>query len=245
MSSMRTISTKPHGRATARARWAAIGAAVAVTFGGGGLGLAHASISSGAKPVFVAVAPCRVLDTRPDTHVGPRTSPLGPGEIVTQQITGTNGNCTGIPTDTTAVAMNVTIVAPTADSYLTFFPADLTTPPDASNLNWTTNQAPTPNKVDVKLSPTGAVKILNKYGTVHVIADIVGYYQDHNHDDRYYTKTQIDAGRVVTQTFNPFAMYFPGATGSSIYNGSVRPCRRGAPSASSGSISRPERGSNR
>jgi len=27
---------------------------------------------------------------------------------------------------------------------------------------------------------------------VNVIADIVGYYADHNHDDRYYTKGQVD-----------------------------------------------------
>ena len=83
------------------------------------------------------------------------------------------------------------------------YPADLATPPEASNLNWRAGDPPTPNKVDVKLSPTGAVKILNKYGTVHVIADIVGYYQDHNHDDRYYTKTQIDdrlsAGVVIAR----------------------------------------------
>jgi hypothetical protein len=34
--------------------------------------------------------------------------------------------------------------------------------------------------------------VYNHNGTVHVIIDIAGYYQDHNHDDRYYTKGQID-----------------------------------------------------
>lgn len=177
-----------------RARWAAVGAAVAITLGGGGLGLAHAAISSGTRTAYVPISPCRLLDTRPapDT-VGPRTAALGPDETYTVQVTGDNGGCTGIPADAAAVAMNVTIARPSASSYLTVFPADVTTPPTASNLNWSAGQAPTPNKVDVKLSPSGAIKIFNKFGTVHVIADVVGYYQDHNHDDRYYTKAQIDS----------------------------------------------------
>ena len=32
-----------------------------------------------------------------------------------------------------------------------------------------------------------------------MLADVVGYYEDHNHDDRYYTKAQADTtleGRV-------------------------------------------------
>ena len=33
----------------------------------------------------------------------------------------------------------------------------------------------------------------NLAGTVNVGADIVGYYVDHTHDDRYYTKAQADA----------------------------------------------------
>jgi hypothetical protein len=37
-------------------------------------------------------------------------------------------------------------------------------------------QAPTPNKVDVKLSPDGKVKIFNFSGSVDVLADVIGYY---------------------------------------------------------------------
>ena len=38
--------------------------------------------------------------------------------------------------------------------------------------------SPTPNKVDVKLSPNGQVKLYNHNGTVYVLADVGGYYTD-------------------------------------------------------------------
>jgi hypothetical protein len=45
----------------------------------------------------------------------------------------------------------------------------------------------------VKLSADGSINLFNLAGSVSVLADVVGYYADHNHDDRYYTKAQIDA----------------------------------------------------
>ncbi len=157
-----------------RSRWAAIGAAVAVTIGAGGLATTFAADTPSS---FVPIAPCRLLDTRPgDDNVGPRATPLGPSDTHTQQVTGTNGRCT-VPAGATAVAMNVTVVGGTAGSFLTLFPAELTTPPLASNLNWSAGQAPTPNKVDVQLSPSGAIKLYNAAGSVDVLADVVGYYQ--------------------------------------------------------------------
>jgi hypothetical protein len=55
------------------------------------------------------------------------------------------------------------------------FPANAATPL-VSNLNWLAGQSPTPNKVDVKLSPAGAIKLANFNGVVNVIGDVVGYY---------------------------------------------------------------------
>jgi len=140
------------------------------------------SWQAGAAPgdddtTFVPVPPCRLFDTRPGPdNVGPRSTPISQTETFTTQVTGSNGDCVGIPNDATAVAFNVTTVNPTNDSFLTLFPADLITPPLASNLNWIAGQPPTPNKVDVKLSPDGKVSLYNNTGTVDVIADIVGYY---------------------------------------------------------------------
>jgi hypothetical protein len=183
-----------------RSRWAAIGAAVAVTLGAGGVSLTQAAISSDAKPVYVALdTPCRVVDTRPgDSNVGPRATPIGAGDAAayTIQITGASGDCTGalaVPSGAVAVATNVTVIAPSGAasgrSFFTIYPAGATRPV-TSNLNFVNGQAPTPNKVDVGLSADGTITIYNNEGTAHAAVDVFGYYIDHTHDDRYYTKAQ-------------------------------------------------------
>ena len=121
------------------------------------------------------MVPCRLLDTRPGAdNVGPRSTPLQPGETYTTAVWETNGACT-IPSSATAVAANVTAVNGTNASYLTLFPADAAAPL-ASNLNWVPGAPPTPNKIDVKLSFDGKLSMFNMAGSVDVIVDVVGYY---------------------------------------------------------------------
>ena len=134
----------------------------------------HSSSSDGDQAVFVPITPCRLFDARADQHVGNRIAPIAASETFTQQVRGTNGNCT-IPDDAVGVAMNVTAVNGSAASFLTIWPADAPTPL-ASSLNWVAGAPPTPNKVDVKLSANGAISLYNNTGTVDVLADVVGYY---------------------------------------------------------------------
>lgn len=157
-----------------RKRWAAIGAAVAVALGGGTLTYVAATGGATASS-FVPIAPCRLLDTRATSPVGPRSTPIHNAESLTVQVTGSNGSCV-IPSSATAIVINVTAVAPTAAGYITLFPADVALP-NASNLNFTANQNPTPNLVTVSLSAGGAIKIFNAAGDVNVLGDIAGYYQ--------------------------------------------------------------------
>jgi hypothetical protein len=166
-----------------RTRWAAVGAAVAITLGGGGIGLVNATISSGERSVFVPITPCRLFDTRPDSQVGPRATPLGAAETHTVTAHGTNGDCT-IPTDAVGLSMNVTAVGATAPTFLTFW-ATGETMPEASSLNPAPGQPATPNAVVTELSSSGQLDVFNKQGDVHVLADVNGYYADHDHDDRY------------------------------------------------------------
>jgi len=176
-----------------RTRWAAIGAAIAVTLGAGGLGIANAALGSGERAVFVPITPCRVLDTRAGSAVATRQTPLGAGETYTQNAHGNNGLCSGIPTDATALSLNVTAInATVAGTYLTFWPTGAPLP-DASSLNPVPGQPPTPNAVVTDVSTGGQFNIFNFSGTVNLLVDINGYYVDHNHDDRYYTKAEIDA----------------------------------------------------
>jgi len=129
---------------------------------------------------YVPIDPCRLFDLRPDGG-GDRTSPLGPGEVYTQPVVGAVGEC-NLPADASGVMMNVTIVEPTAASHLTIYPANRRGIPQVSSLNWVAGQAPTPNAVDVKLSPDGRLKFYNLAGQVYVLADVVGYHTDKSLD---------------------------------------------------------------
>ena len=139
--------------------------------------------------MYVPITPCRLFDTRPaGDNVGLRATPLSSNETFVATVQGTNGKCT-IPTGAISAALNVTVTNPTAASYLTVFPSDKPLLL-ASSLNWVSGQPPTPNAVTTDLSPDGKASFYNHSGTVDVIVDIVGYYEDHNFDDRYYTKDQ-------------------------------------------------------
>ena len=150
---------------------------------------------------YVPIAPCRLMDTRPaPLTVGPRAIPLGSAQVHPQQVVGAQGNC-NVPADATGVALNVTAVGPTAPSFLTVYPSDVARP-DVSNLNYLPGQAPTPNKVDVKLSAGGSISLYNQAGLVNVIVDVSGYYTG---KDLANLQSQLDgkvtkpagAGRVV------------------------------------------------
>lgn len=176
-----------------RTRWAAIGAAVAVTLGAGGISLTHAVIDSGVKNVLVPVEPCRLVDNRtaPDT-VGPSDDPLPAGTPVTFDSFGANGNCV-LPASFEGLLINVTPVNATANTDIRLYPTG-GPPPLSSNLNPEAGTLPVPNLVSVGVSNAGQFDVLNKFGTVNIVIDVLAYYDDHNHDDRYYTQDEIDPG---------------------------------------------------
>ena len=180
-----------------RSRWAAIGAAIAVSLGAGGIGLVSATVTSGDRAVFVPIEPCRIADTRPAKKVGPRSAPLGQGDTHTVQAWGTNGECT-IPNDATALSLNVTALSATQNSYMTIWGGG--DKPKAASLNPIAGAGPTPNAVNTPLTTTGAFNVYNDQGNVHIVIDVNGYYANHNHDDRYYTKTQTDQRYAPAET---------------------------------------------
>ena len=164
-----TRNSRRHGW---RSRWAAVGAAVAVTLGGGTV-LHYAAAAPGdvVATSFVPISPTRILDTRPAPQtVGSFVGPLTSGQTHTFQVTGV----AGVPANASAVVMNVTVDATTLSSFLTVFPAGATRP-TASNLNWKPSTT-IPNLVTVKIGAGGQVSVFNLTGNAHVIADVAGYY---------------------------------------------------------------------
>lgn len=131
------------------------------------------------ETVFVPVAPCRLIDTRPgDVNVGPRSTKVGADETVTfaaRQGSDGASKCE-IPATATALATNTVAVSPTAQSFMTLFPSDVSNPGTA-NLNYVAGQAPTPNAATVPLSASGEFNVFNAFGAVHVIIDVSGYFQ--------------------------------------------------------------------
>lgn len=186
-----TTSGTSNGRRTGllRTRWAAVGAAVAVSMGAGGIGFVQATVDSGDRPVLVDITPCRLTDTRAAAPVGPRSTPLGEAEQYDVAARGVNGDC-DIPAEAIALSLNVTALNATATTFVTVFPADQPLPL-SSNLNLVPGQAPTPNAVTTGLDAAGMFSLYNAFGTTDLIVDVNGYYEHHNHDDRYVQHDQV------------------------------------------------------
>jgi hypothetical protein len=144
---------------------------------------------------FHAVSPTRLLDTR---NTG---TPLGEGSIRTLTV---NGFGPVPASGVTAVALNVTITEPTASSFLTAYPGDGDVPL-ASNLNYGPGLT-VPNLVVVRVPTagpqTGTVAFYNRFGTTHLVVDVVGYYDEDRSSEagRFYavTPTRIADTRVVS-----------------------------------------------
>lgn len=121
-----------------------------------------ASAPAGAT-LYTPISPIRVLDTR---HSGRR---LGPHSTLDQQMAGVDG----VPANATAVVTNVTVVNPTANSYLTVYPEGVR--PAASDLNWGAGET-LPNLTLASLSPSGAISLYNNAGSTNVLVDAFGYF---------------------------------------------------------------------
>ncbi|MFB7128741.1 right-handed parallel beta-helix repeat-containing protein [Kitasatospora sp. NPDC056273] len=119
---------------------------------------------------FTPAGPTRLLDTRQPIGV-PAAQPVPAGGTVDLPVTGV----AGVPASgVTAVTMNVTVTEPQADGHLTVYPHG-DAAPSSSNLNWTAGRT-IPNLVTVPVKD-GKVSFQNASGgTVHLIADLAGYY---------------------------------------------------------------------
>ena len=160
---------------------------------------ASADVSSGDRPVLIPIETCRIADTRPaPDNVGPKSSPLGPAEIVTINAQEPGTDCTGkIPAGATALSLNVSALNATSNSFLTIWPDG--TQPTASALNPAPGQRVF-NAVTTELAADQTFRIFNNRGNVDVFVDINGYYENHNHDDLYPTKAAVD-GQHESQKF--------------------------------------------
>ncbi len=150
-----------------------------------GEGYRYARILTTAPPpapvsgTYVPIAPVRICDTRPSNPSG---------------LTGEYAQCTGhtlspyIPLDVTvagiasvpvsgvaSVVLNITSVNERGNGYITVYPANLSSPPTSSNVNFTKGEGAVPNRVIIPVSSDGTVDLVSNTDT-NAIVDITGYY---------------------------------------------------------------------
>ncbi|MGH7233907.1 MAG: hypothetical protein ACREF7_00470, partial [Candidatus Saccharimonadales bacterium] len=113
--------------------------------------------------VYTSLSPVRLLDTR-------NGSSIGSGATISLTIADSHG----VPSDATAVALNLTITGPTASSYLTAY-AEGSTRPEVSNINFTANET-IPNLTIVPLGSDGGVSFYNFEGSTNLLVDLEGYF---------------------------------------------------------------------
>jgi len=157
---------------------------VTVTTPGGTSAASTADVftyTPGTKPLSLTgyhpLSPVRICDTRPSNPSGLSGAALancegkapGPAQVLTIQASGLGG----IPSDATAIAMNVTVVDPTAGGYLSVYPAGEANP-GTSNVNFTPGSV-TANLVFVGLPSSGQVSIFNSAGVTNLVVDVEGY----------------------------------------------------------------------
>ncbi len=148
-------------------------AALAVTIAG--FGLVNASNTSG--NTFTAITPCRLVDTRADSTVGDRVTPLGADESVTFTATGDNGECTDVAPTAEAIRVHVTAVGATEESYFTLVDGDVVDLPLIAQLNFGPTVEITSNSTTVTLADDGSYQVYNRNGTVDLVIDLLGYYE--------------------------------------------------------------------
>lgn len=140
---------------------------MAVTALAGGGVLLAANSDPATALAFHTVNTVRLLDTRPATQVGTRSTPLGLTENFDLVIP-------GLPDDATAANINVTVVDGTEGSFLTVYPKG-DTRPTTSTINWDAAGA-VANTATVHFHTDHTVTIFNLKGTVNVVIDLLGYY---------------------------------------------------------------------
>ncbi len=229
-----------------RSRWAAIGAAVAVSLGAGGLFVAQAAPGP-AESTVVTVTPERILDTRDPVNLGlagPFTSPVAQKLQVTGSIPTATGTKVVVPAGATGVLLNVTPVNMTANGFISIRPGDATGAATTSSLNFTTGVAGVvPNAVQVAMPTAGAnagqIDITyDAYGqagqTTDILVDVVGYLTNTGLQELVadvatkanaadvYTKAQIDGKFATTGSQVLGAASFTANTQTTWVNGCIR-----------------------
>ena len=128
----------------------------------------HALVGGPTALPFIALPPCRLVDTRGNA---PLTGGFLPAATVRSYVLA--GVC-GIPAGALGISLNATVVKPTGPGFLTLWPQGGSFPP-VSTLNFLGNDVIV-NSAVVPLGPAGGISMALGVSGGDVILDTNGYY---------------------------------------------------------------------
>jgi hypothetical protein len=151
-----------------------------------------ADISYGSA--FVAVQPCRLVDTRSSTNpnfpagYGP---PALAGGVPRNFDLNSSAQCPGIPNGAVAYSLNVTVTNTTGPGFILIFPKDFGQP-TVSTLNYVAGQT-VANAAIVPAGTGGAVTVIAGVSGTDLIIDINGYFTNEYNSDRFFYAESLSA----------------------------------------------------
>ncbi|SCG52448.1 hypothetical protein GA0070609_2664 [Micromonospora echinaurantiaca] len=123
--------------------------------------------ASGHAGLFHPLTPARLADSR----TGQGFTTPGSNTTRTLQVTGRGGVP---PTNVGAVALNITVAAPTTAGFVTVYPSGQSRP-GTSTINFTQRDVRA-NRTIVALGTDGRIALYNATGTTPIIVDVVGWF---------------------------------------------------------------------
>ena len=181
---------------------------------------------------YSPLVPVRICDTRPGNPSGLSGAAaqcngmFNVGSTIpargTESISVAGTTAFGVPSDATAVVLNVTAVNPAAPGYLTVFPSGATQPL-ASNLNYTVAEV-VPNLVEVGIGSDGEVSIYSSAQS-NVVVDLEGYVAPNASGGLgagLYNPLSAPARICDTRTGNPSHLSGPDAQCNGVAGGGER-----------------------
>ncbi|MEO8267062.1 MAG: hypothetical protein ABI706_16280 [Ilumatobacteraceae bacterium] len=121
---------------------------------------------------FHPMTPTRWIDTRGATVQLGEITGVRAAPAQTQLMMRGQG---GIPTEATAVWLNLTVADPTSATVLTAYPGPCGTPPLSSNVN-ARSQRSTASSVLVGIGTDGSICMLTYIGSSHIVVDVAGWF---------------------------------------------------------------------
>jgi hypothetical protein len=122
---------------------------------------------------FIAITPCRVVDTRGNGFTGAYGPPALVGNGPARAFDIQAGPCPGIPSFAGAYSINVAAILPASDGFMTVFPTG-TAQPNSSDLNFLAGEV-IANAIVVPAGAGNSISVFVNVST-HMILDINGYY---------------------------------------------------------------------